>query len=38
MYEKTFPNKRFKHTLEFLQKHVAPSEIIFDYVRKNISQ
>ena len=30
MYEKTFPNKRFKHTLEFLQKHITPSEIIFD--------
>jgi hypothetical protein len=30
MYEKTFPNKRFKHTLEFLQKHIAKSETIFD--------
>ncbi len=30
MYEKTFPNKRFKHTLEFLQKHVPTSETIFD--------
>ena len=30
MYEKTFPNKRFKHTLEFLQKHIATSETIFD--------
>lgn len=30
MYEKTFPNKRFKHTLEFLQKHIAPSEVILD--------
>ena len=30
MYEKTFPNKRFKHTLEFLQKHLAPSESILD--------
>lgn len=30
MYEKTFPNKRFKITLEFLQKHVATSETIFD--------
>ena len=30
MYEKTFPNKRFKHTLEFLQKHITPSETIFD--------
>ena len=30
MYEKTFPNKRFKHTLEFLQKNVSTSEVIFD--------
>ena len=30
MYEKTFPNKRFKITLEFLQKHIATSEPIFD--------
>ena len=30
MYEKTFPNKRFKHTLEFLQKHISTSETIFD--------
>ena len=30
MYEKTFPNKRFKHTLEFLQKHISTSEIILD--------
>lgn len=30
MYEKTFPNKRFKLTLEFLQKHIATSETIFD--------
>ena len=30
MYEKTFPNKRFKHTLEFLQKHVSNSETILD--------
>ena len=30
MYEKTFPNKRFKHTLEFLQKHVSKSETILD--------
>ena len=30
MYEKTFPNKRFKHTLEFLKKHVSTSETIFD--------
>ena len=31
MYEKTFPNKRFKLTLEFLQKHVTTSETIFDF-------
>jgi hypothetical protein len=30
MYEKTFPNKRFKLTLEFLQKHIATSETILD--------
>ena len=30
MYENTFPNKRFKHTLEFLRKHVSTSETILD--------
>ncbi|MCF7569049.1 methyltransferase [Sabulilitoribacter arenilitoris] len=30
MYEKSFPNKRFKHTIEFLNKHVLPSETILD--------
>ena len=30
MYEKTFPNKRFKHTLSFLKKHIKSSEIILD--------
>ncbi|MEC3906873.1 methyltransferase [Tamlana sp. 2201CG12-4] len=30
MYEKTFPNKRFKYTINFLKKHVAPSESILD--------
>ena len=35
MYEKTFPNKRFKHTLEFLKKHVQPSESILDLGVKN---
>ncbi|WP_419213846.1 methyltransferase [Maribacter sp. X9] len=30
MYENTFPNKRFQHTLAFLQKHIAPSESILD--------
>lgn len=30
MYEKTFPNKRFRLTLAFLQKHISTSEMIFD--------
>ena len=30
MYEKTFPNKRFKHTIQFLEKHVAKTESILD--------
>jgi len=30
MYEKIFPNKRFKHTLEFLNKHANASDIILD--------
>ena len=30
MYEKTFPNKRFKHTLDFLKKHISTSETILD--------
>jgi hypothetical protein len=30
MYEKTFPNKRFRITLEFLQKHISKSEKILD--------
>ncbi|KJD37057.1 methyltransferase [Tamlana sedimentorum] len=30
MYEKTFPNKRFKHTLEFLEKHIDTRESILD--------
>lgn len=30
MYEKTFPNKRFKHTLEFLRRHTSPSDTILD--------
>ena len=30
MYEKTFPNKRFKHTLEFLKKYTSTSETILD--------
>ncbi len=35
MYEKTFPNKRFKHTLEFLKKHINTSEPILDLGVKN---
>jgi len=30
MYEKTYPNKRFKLTLEFLKKHISTSESILD--------
>jgi len=30
MYEKTFPNKRFKHTIAFLKKNVSTSETILD--------
>lgn len=30
MYETSFPNKRFKHTLEFLKQHVDTSEAILD--------
>ncbi len=30
MYEKTFPNERFKHTLEFLEKHTTKSDKILD--------
>ncbi|HEU4495928.1 MAG TPA: methyltransferase [Flavobacterium sp.] len=30
MYEKTFPNKRFRLTLEFLKKHITTSETILD--------
>lgn len=30
MYEKSFPNKRFKLTLQFLEKHVSHSETILD--------
>ncbi len=30
MYEKTFPNKRFQHTLSFLQKHISNTESILD--------
>ena len=30
MYENTFPNKRFKHTVAFLKKHVDNTESILD--------
>ncbi|MEP0214275.1 MAG: methyltransferase [Cellulophaga sp.] len=30
MYEKTYPSKRFKHTLEFLNKHINTNESILD--------
>jgi len=30
MYEKSFPNKRFKYTIEFLGKHISTSETILD--------
>jgi hypothetical protein len=30
MYEKTYPNKRFKLTLQFLKKHISTSESILD--------
>ena len=30
MYEKTFPNRRFKITLDFLQKHISKNETILD--------
>ncbi|GGW68851.1 hypothetical protein DFQ11_105120 [Winogradskyella epiphytica] len=35
MYENTYPNKRFKHTLKFLQKHISTSESILDLGVKN---
>ena len=30
MYDKTFPNKRYKYTLQFLQKHISTSETVLD--------
>ena len=30
MYENTYPNKRFKHTIDFLQKHSTVKESILD--------
>lgn len=35
MYEKTYPNKRFKLTLQFLQKHISTSETILDLGVRN---
>ena len=35
MYEKTFPNKRFKFTHQFLTKHIKTSESILDLGVKN---
>jgi hypothetical protein len=30
MYEKNYPNKRFKHTLKFLNRHISTAESILD--------
>ena len=30
MYEKSFPNKRYKHTINFLKKHISNHETILD--------
>lgn len=30
MYENVYPNKRFRHTLAFLQKHISNSETVLD--------
>ncbi|WP_298238477.1 methyltransferase [uncultured Algibacter sp.] len=30
MYEKSFPNKRFKHTIQFLEKHISNTQTILD--------
>ena len=35
MYEKTYPNKRFKLTLQFLQKHINTKDSILDLGVKN---
>jgi len=35
MYENNFPNKRYKHTLAFLQKHIDTSESILDLGGEN---
>jgi hypothetical protein len=38
MYEKTFPNKRFKHTLEFLNKHILTDSDHFRLRGKSFSR
>ena len=30
MYENIFPNKRYKHTIEFLEKHISKDAVILD--------
>ena len=30
MYENNYPSKRYRHTLEFLKKHIDPQESILD--------
>ena len=35
MYEKTYPNKRFKLTLQFLKNHISTSETILDLGVRN---
>lgn len=35
MYDKTYPNKRFKLTLQFLKKHISKTEPILDLGVKN---
>jgi len=35
MYEGNFPNKRYKHTIRFLSKHISTSETILDLGVKN---
>ncbi|NAS32301.1 methyltransferase [Flavobacteriaceae bacterium R38] len=35
MYEKSFPNKRYKETIQFLNHHIQPSEKILDLGVRN---
>lgn len=35
MYENTYPNKRFQHTLSFLKKHISTEETILDLGTEN---